>query len=77
MRKLFSTVLPFFYLGVMIMILAAGFLIFSYLLIFGAIIGFVLFICAWIAEKFAAKKKISTYQQPDKTGRTFDHDEFK
>ncbi len=60
--------IPFLGLGIFIVLLFTGIIIFSYLLIFGAIVGLVLFILFWIYNKFTSKSKPS--------GRVVDHDPF-
>lgn len=74
MQTLFSRIMPFIVLGIMLVVLIAGFILFSYLLVFGAILGLVLFMGAWLKEKFFPSQKISAII---KRGRTIDHDDFK
>ncbi len=74
MQSLFGRLLPFIFLGIMLVLAVVGIILFSYLLIFGAIVGIILFIAAWIKGLFFHKKiKRSQYEQ-QKKGRTIDHD---
>lgn len=77
MQNLFARLVPFIFLGIMIVIFVVGIVIFSYLLIVGAIVGMILFLAAWLKEKLFPSKDIQYYQQTEKRGRTFDHDEKK
>jgi len=52
-RKMIS----FLYLGVIIVIFIAGIVIFSWLLLLGAIVGAVLFLLAWIRDRFSEEGK--------------------
>lgn len=72
MRPFFARLLPFLFLGILIVIFAVGLIIFSYLLIFGALVGLVLFIVMSIKEWLFRKK--NNYPTPTtKKGRTYDH----
>lgn len=75
MRSILQRIIPFIFLGVAIVALVAGLILFSYLLIFGAIVGVVLFVLSWAKEKFFPSKQITTYKEKPKQGRTFDHEE--
>jgi hypothetical protein len=75
MRSLLSKLIPFVLFGFVLVALVAGFILFSYLLIFGALVGLVLFLISWIREKFFPSKHLTTRQSPPKSGRTFDHKE--
>ncbi len=69
MNSFFSRLAPFIYLGIMLAILIAGIVIFSYLLILGALLGVVLFSIAWIKERFFSSKK------RQQSGRIIEHDQ--
>ncbi len=72
-RSFLERLLPFILLGIMIVLGVVGIVLFSYLLIFGALIGLILFIVAWVQGLFQSKqKKASRLQQ--KRGRIIDHD---
>lgn len=74
MRALLARLLPFFYLGIVIVIFVAGIILFSYLLVLGAVVGLVLFFIAWLREKFSPSRQIVKPQQKPPVGRTFDHE---
>ena len=74
-QRLFARLIPFIFLGVMIVLFVVGIILFSYLLIFGAIVGMILFFITWVKEKLFPSKNIQYYQKPKKNGRTFEHDE--
>ena len=70
MGNLLNRLIPFIFLGIMLVLLVAGIILFSYLLIFGALVGVVLFIVAWLKQAFFPSKQIT---KTKKTPRTFDH----
>lgn len=66
--------MPFILLGLAIVTLFFGLILFAYLFIFGAIVGVILFALAWIRQYFFPAKHIIIRQPPpDKKGRTFEH----
>ncbi len=68
LENFINILIPFLGLGIFIVLLFAGIIIFSYLLIFGAIAGLVLFVVFWIYTKLTSKTKPS--------GRIIDHDKI-
>lgn len=74
MKNLLSKLVPFIFLGVLLVVLVAGFILLSYLLIWGAIVGLVLFVIAWIREKLFPSKQLTQTEKP-KSGRIIDHDD--
>jgi hypothetical protein len=58
----------------MLVILVIGFILLSYLLIWGAIVGMVLFLIAWIKEKLFPTRQM-TRTEKSQSGRIIDHDE--
>src|SRR5207249_1087209 len=74
-RTLFNKLTHFILLGIIIVVLIAGFILFSYLLIWGAIVGLVLFLFAWIKETFFPSNNLTIQQREKKPGRTIDHDD--
>lgn len=77
MNKLMSKVLPFFFVGILLVILVVGFVLLSYLLIAGAVVGLVLFLLAWIKEKLSPERHLTKTDSSKKTGRTIEHDDRK
>lgn len=75
MRKLLDRFVPFIFLGIVIVALVAGLVLFSYLLIFGAIVGMVLFAMTWIRDRFFPKKDMTVHRKPPRQGQTYDHDD--
>lgn len=71
MQSFLSRIIPFIFLGVMIVLLVAGMIILSYLLIVGALVGLILFIIAWVRDRFFNKK--TNLPEKRREGRTFDH----
>ena len=74
MQSFWKRLLPYIFLGIMLVLAVVGVILFSYLLIFGAIVGVILFIIAWIRELFFRKKTKILQPGQHKTGRTIDHD---
>ena len=74
MKNLLAKILPFLFLGIMLVILVVGFILLSYLLIWGAIVGLVLFVIAWIREKLFPSRQLTKTTKP-KSGRIIDHDD--
>lgn len=75
MRRLLEQLLPFIILGIGLVAFAFGMILFAYLFIFGAMIGLILFIVAWVKNKFFAPKSAVT-QPKKKPGRTIDSDDW-
>lgn len=71
MQRLIQQLIPFLYLGIMIVIFVLGLMFLSYILIFGAIIGSILFIINWIRQKFFSSRQINKRKS---SGRIIDHD---
>jgi hypothetical protein len=67
-----SRIMPFVVLGIMLVVLVAGFVLLSYLLVFGALVGLVLFAMAWLKEKILPPQKLPAAKRE---GRTFEHDD--
>ena len=65
-----NRIIPFIFLGIMIVLLVAGIVILSYLLIAGAVVGLILFGVTWVKERFFGGK---TKNSLTKRGRTIDH----
>jgi len=74
MNKVVAKIVPFLFLGIMLVILVAGVILLSYLLIWGAVVGLVLFSIAWIREKLFPSKHLAKTEKP-KSGRIIDHED--
>ncbi len=76
MRHFFNQFIPFIIAGIVIVAFTFGIMLLAYLFLFGAIIGFTLFVISWIRAKFFP----STLPQKTKqgaNGRIIDTDEWK
>lgn len=76
MGSFFERLVPFIFLGIFIVLIVVGFVILSYLLIFGALVGLALFTMAWIKNKFFPSKQMTknrregiVINQDDEKGR--------
>ena len=76
MKNFFQPVIPFIAFGITLFLLIAGIVILSYILIFGAFIGLVLFAIAWLREKISAKKTVKKPNPVEHKGRVIDHDDL-
>lgn len=59
MKPLVERLIPFFVLGIMIVIFVVGLVLLSYLLIFGALVGFILFMVSWVKATFFPSKQLT------------------
>ena len=76
MKNLFAKLLPFLFLGMMLVLLAVGLVLLSWLLIWGAVIGVVLFVIAFIREKLSPSRRMTRSDQSHtRSGRTIDHED--
>jgi hypothetical protein len=75
MRRLISLLLPFFLLCVVLSAFVLGMILLSYLFIFGALAGIVLFFIAWIRKTFFPPKILVKPPQKQ-AGRIIDSDEW-
>lgn len=76
MKSILAKIWPFIAFGIIIFILAIGFVILSYVLIFGAFIGLLLFAIQWLREKLSPKKPPKTPKNVEQKGRVIDHDDL-
>ncbi len=74
MQNWLARLVPFLAIGVAIVIFAFGLFILSYLLMVGALVGFVLFTIAWVRNRFFGPRRPSTPVKRE--GRTIDHDDL-
>ncbi|HSW69162.1 MAG TPA: hypothetical protein VLI69_03245 [Gammaproteobacteria bacterium] len=75
MNNLFQRLMPFLFLGIMLVVLVAGLILLSYLLIWGAIVGLVLFLIAWIREKFFPTRQLTKSDKKRTSNRIIDHED--
>ncbi|MBA3661293.1 MAG: hypothetical protein H0W64_06175 [Gammaproteobacteria bacterium] len=76
MRRFFSQLIPFIFIGVALVALAFGIFLLAYLFFIGAIVGFVLFSLAWLKQKFFPPKAVVKLKSP-RPPRTIDSDDWK
>lgn len=76
MQRFLNQLIPFLLAGIAIVAFAFGIMLLAYLFLFGAILGFILFIAAWIKQKFFPPKTIIK-PTSKKSGRTIDSDDWK
>lgn len=69
MNSFFTRLVPFIFIGIMLVVLAIGIILFSYLLILGAIVGLILFLVSVVKEKLFPKPS----HPAKRSGRTIDH----
>ncbi len=69
---LLAKLLPFLGMGIFFVVIIIALIFFSYILLLGGLIGLVLFVVAFIKEKFFPTKK----NVPARQGKTYDHDKF-
>ncbi|MCC5791750.1 MAG: hypothetical protein JJT82_03965 [Legionellaceae bacterium] len=72
LRQFLESVLPFVVIGIAIAFIIALFSFFSYILLWGIVIGGVLGAIAWLINLFSAKKSTKS-----RSGRTIEHDDPK
>ena len=70
MNKLMARILPFILFGISIVIFVVALILFTYLVVYGALVGLVLFAIVWIKSKLFSKKK-----EIKRVGHTIDHDD--
>lgn len=75
MKRLLNKIVPFIMIGMAIVALAFGIMLLAYLFVFGAILGFILFLVLWIRDKFFLSKKV--IKPKEKSGRVIDSDDWK
>ncbi len=73
-NSFFLRILPFIALGIFIVILVVGLVVFSYLLIIGAIVGIILFGISWVYNKLTGRKRQKLNKKSPNSGRIIDSD---
>ncbi len=66
-------IIPFIFLGIFLVLMVVGFIIFSYLFIIGGIVGLILFSLFWLYTKIL-NRKIQKNSAPKHKNRTIDHE---
>lgn len=80
LSRFIATIVPFLIAGISIVLLIIGIIIFSYILFFGAIIGLILFVIAYIYFALNKRKMSHLYHKTEtyhkvRSGRIIDHDQ--
>lgn len=75
-KQFINQLIPFIFAGIALVAFAFGILLLAYLFLFGALVGFVLFLAAWIRQKFFTPKSIMK-RPSHKPGRTIDSDDWR
>jgi len=68
-----ARIMPYIGLGLFIVLLVAAIIFLSYLFIFGAIVGLILFVIAWVRAKLGNKQSPAVQAHQ---GKIYDHDEI-
>jgi len=76
MQRFLSQLIPFILVGIAIVAFVFGIMLLAYLFLFGAILGFILFVISAIREKFFAKKNKNSPIKKQ-SGRIIDSDDWK
>lgn len=75
MQRFFNQFIPFILIGIAIVAFAFGIILLAYLFLFGAIVGFILFMISWVRNKFFQPKTVVKTKKM--TGRVIDSDDWK
>jgi hypothetical protein len=75
MQQWLKQITPFIFLGIALVVFTFGMILLSYLFIFGAAVGLLLFIVNWIKKRFFTRP--STAQPKRTQGRIIESDEWK
>jgi hypothetical protein len=74
MQKLISRLSPFIILGISLVALTFGLILLSYMFLFGAAVGIILYIINWIKQKYFTPTQPPAKSRP---GRTIDSDDWR
>lgn len=77
MPSFLNRIIPFIFMGIMIVLFIVGLVLLSYLLIAGALVGLVLFIANWIRNWLSTPKHPEPSNKITRQGRTIDHNDIK
>lgn len=71
------SLLSFLYIGILLVMTVVGIMIFSWLLLLGAVTGLCLYALYWIRERFFPDTSRPSSRKPFvRTGRVIDHDDI-
>jgi hypothetical protein len=67
--NILTRLVPYIFLGIILVVFVLGIILFSYLLILGGVVGLILFVIQWVRERLFKSKQLIK----PRGGRTFDH----
>lgn len=73
--SLLNKIIPFLMVGIALVAFVLGIMLMVYLFLFGAIVGFILFIISWIRQRYFLPKPKT--KASAKSGRIIDSDDWK
>lgn len=76
MRRFFSQLIPFFFIGIAIVAFAFSMMLLAYLFFLGAIVGLILFLASYIKQRFFPSKK-DTRKTASSSGRVIDSNDWR
>ncbi len=74
LKRLTDQIIPFLLLGILIVLVVIGIVVFSWILIVGAITGLVLYAIAWLRHKLFPSRHKNLQTGTEHRGRTFDNE---
>ena len=74
LNRIMNMLAPFVAMGVFLVLLIVGLVVVSYLLIWGALIGLILFAIAYVRSLFTKNRQAPV--QDTTQGRVYEHDEL-
>jgi hypothetical protein len=76
MQRFLKRLIPFVLFGIALVAFSFGIILLAYLFLFGAIVGLILFMIAWIKSKLFPSKTIAKSDKKQ-SGRIIDSDDWK
>lgn len=73
MQRFLALLLPLVVFALFFVIFIAGIVVFTYIMLFAFLLGAVVFLVAWVRDRFFPRKSIRK-QNPEKPGRIIDHE---
>ncbi|MFZ2315010.1 MAG: hypothetical protein WAW86_05050 [Gammaproteobacteria bacterium] len=77
MRRLLNQLMPFFILGVAVIVFLFGIMLLAYLFLFGALVGIIFYLFNKIRDYFYPRKNLTVPPTSHKSGRIIDSDDYK
>lgn len=76
MPRFLKSLIPFFFIGIAIVVLTVGMIVLAYLIAFGALVGLGLYLVARIRQYFSPVNTV-TPTKKNQSGRIIDSDDWK